>query len=76
MNRPLAQLALGLGPAGRYGTHHWGRPEHLHDNLASPGIDFLPGQLEMLNEVSAPDLFFTPGLKKGIFGGATVEGYR
>lgn len=52
------------------------RLEQLHDNLASLEIGLTPEQLQLLNEGSAPETFFTPGVQRSIFGGTTVRGWR
>ncbi|MFD2937680.1 aldo/keto reductase [Spirosoma flavum] len=47
--------------------------EQLQANLGSLLIQFTAEQQKALNEVSMPNLFFTPGLKAMIFGGANVQ---
>jgi aryl-alcohol dehydrogenase-like predicted oxidoreductase len=53
----------------------------LHESLAALDIRFTPEQLRVLDEASAPEVLFpygifTPGGNKGVFGGATVQGWR
>ncbi len=53
----------------------------LQDNLASLDVRLTPEQTRLLNESSAlepvhPYMGFTPEVSRGIFGGATVEGWR
>jgi aryl-alcohol dehydrogenase-like predicted oxidoreductase len=55
--------------------------EQLHSNLAALDLSLSPDTLKKLNEASGTDLtmmdrFFSPGLKKGVFGGADVTGWR
>jgi len=57
------------------------RVKQLHDSLAAPNIRFSPEQLRALNETSAPEAvfpygIFSPAGNKGVFGGATVRGWR
>ena len=78
LDRPLAPVALAWVSAQSCVTAPIigaSKPEQLQDNLASLAIRFSPEQLQLLNQVSAPELFFTPGLKKMIFGGNTVQGW-
>ena len=78
LDRPLAPVALAWILAQSCVTAPIigaSKPEQLQDNLASLAIRFSPEQLQLLNQVSAPELFFTPGLKKMIFGGNTVQGW-
>ena len=51
--------------------------EQLQDNLASLEVSLSPEQLQKLNEVSQPEsIFFTADLKRMVFGGQAVEGWR
>ena len=52
----------------------------LYDNLASLEVELTPEHLQKLDEVSAlppstPSSILMPGIKKMIFGGASVEGW-
>ena len=48
----------------------------LADNLASLELNLTPSQVETLNRASSPGLdFFSAGLRKVVFGGASVEGW-
>ena len=80
LNRPLAQVALAwvsARPGVTASLIGASRIEQLHDNLASLTIQFPPEQRRMLDEASTPaNIFFTPGLKKMIFGGANVQGWE
>ncbi len=79
IGRPMAQVALAwtLTQPGVTSTIIGAsKREQLHDNLASLDIRFSPEQLQKLNEIGAPDLFFSPGLKQMIFGGATVQAWQ
>ena len=84
IKRPLAQIALAWTAAQPgisaiiLGTS---KVEQLQDNLASLEINLTPEQLQTLNEASAldpalPNGFFSPELKRMIFGGKTVEQRR
>lgn len=50
----------------------------LHDNLASLGVSLTLEQLGRLDKASAPETpnFFNEGLKRIVFGGATVQGWH
>ena len=55
--------------------------EQLHDNIAALEVQLTPEQLGHLDEVSAlspstPSSILMPGIKKMVFGGANVEGWR
>ena len=51
--------------------------EQLHDNLASLNVDLSREQLQKLNEAGRPSgTFFTDDLKRLVFGGVKVEGWR
>ena len=79
LDRPLAQVALAWVSAQSGVTAPIigaSKPEQLQDNLASLDINFSPEQIQQLNKASAPELFFTPGLKNMIFGGHTVQGWQ
>ena len=78
LDRPLAQVALAwvsAQPGVTAPIIGVSKREQLTDNLASLAIQFSPGQLQLLNQVSAPELFFTPGLQQMIFGGTSVRGW-
>ncbi len=82
--RPLAQVALAWVSAQPGITSPIlgaSKVEHLHDNLASLDIRLTTEQLQTLDESSALDPafpygIFTSAINRGIFGGATVEGWR
>ena len=51
--------------------------EQLRDNLASLEVDFSAEQLHKLNEASRPEgVFFSDDLKRMVFGGHEVTGWR
>ena len=57
------------------------RPEQLRDNLSALRLVLGAGQLETLDRASALDAAFpysgfTPQVRRSIFGGATVQGWR
>ena len=57
------------------------RLDQLQDNLAALDLALSPDLLRKLNEASGQDQtmmdrFFSAGLKKGVFGGADVAGWR
>ena len=57
------------------------RVDQLQRNLAALDLTLSPDLLKSLGEASGSDLtmmdrFFSPGLKKGVFGGADVTGWR
>jgi len=84
VDRPLAQVALAWASAQPGITSPIlgaSRLEQLHDNLASLEIGLTPAQLRTLDESSAldpahPYYIFTDEVNRGIFGGATVRGWR
>lgn len=81
VSRPPAQVALAWASAQPGVTSLLlgaSTLEQLHDNLASLEVSLTPDQLRTLNEASAPEsaYFFTDGLKRIVFGGATVQGWR
>ncbi len=79
LGRPLAQVALAWVSARPGVTSVLlgaKTPEQLKDNLASAEITLSPEHLRTLDEVSAPDVFFSEALKRGIFGGVRVHGWR
>ena len=80
LNRPMAQVALAWVSAQSGVTSPIigaSKVAQLHDNLASLTIQLSPEQRRMLDDVSAPaNVFFTPGLKKMIFGGTSVQGWH
>jgi len=83
-DRPLAQVALAWVSAQPGVTSPIlgaSKLEQLHDNLASLELHLTPEQLRTLDEGSAIDPgfpygIFTPEVNRGIFGGATVQGWR
>ncbi len=80
VGRPPAQVALAWAVAQPGVTSTLlgaSKLSQLEDNLASLDITLTPAQLEALNEVSATDrAFFSPELRRVVFGGASVEGWR
>ena len=81
VDRPPAQVALAWVSAQPGVTSLLlgaSKLEQLRDNLASLDVSLTPEQLRTLNEVSEPEAanFFTNGLKRIVFGGATVQGWR
>ena len=81
VDRPLAQVALAWAAAqpGITSPILGARTlEQLRDNLASLEIVLSPAQLRTLDESSAlePADLFTAEVNRGIFGGATVQGWR
>ena len=53
------------------------KPEQLRDNLASLTVDLTSEQLQKLTEASRPEgIFFTDDLKRLVFGGQEVTGWR
>lgn len=82
LGRPMAQVALAWTSARPGVTAPIigaSRLEQLHDNLASLEVRLTPEQSRVLDESSAldpdPNLMIT-ALNRGIFGGATVEGWQ
>ena len=84
LNRPLAQVALAWASAQPGITSlilGASKLEQLHDNLASLQVRLTPGQLQALDEASAPAPtfpypIFTPAVNRGIFGGHSVQGWQ
>ena len=81
VDRPPAQVALAWVSAQPGVTSLLlgaSRLEQLRDNLAPLDVSLTPEQLRTLGEVGAPEAanFFTDGLKRIVFGGATVQGWR
>lgn len=79
LGRPLPSVALAwllAQPGVRAPIMGARKPDQLGDNLASLTIRFTPDQHKALNEVSMPNLFFTPDLKTMIFGGIAVQEWR
>ena len=78
--RPPAQIALAWAVAqpGISSTIIGAsKKAQLQDNLASLEVNLTPEQLQKLNKASQPEgLFFTDDLKRMIFGGHEVEGWR
>lgn len=81
--RPLAQVALAWAAAQPGVTSVLlgaGKLAQLHDNLASQDVVLSPAHRDTLNTASGPSTdslfngFFTPDLRRMIFGGTTVEG--
>lgn len=81
VGRPPAQVALAWASAQPgitsllLGASKLGQ---LHDNLSSLEVSLTPEQIRTLNEASALESaqFFSDGLKRIVFGGANVEGWR
>ena len=84
IDRPLAQVALVWVSAQSGITSPIlgaSKLEQLHANLNSLEICLTPEQLRMLDESSALDPafpygIFTSELNRGIFGGASIQGWR
>ena len=80
LDRPLAQVALAWAAAQPGITAPIvgaSRPEQLRDSLAALDVQFSAEQLQALNEASTPGLdFFSAGLRRVVFGGASVQGWR
>ena len=82
--RPLAQVALAWALAQPGVTSliiGASKLDQLRDNLAALDVHLTPEQLRTLNQGSVPDPaspegFFSAGLKRGIFGGHTVQGWE
>lgn len=78
LEAPLASVALAwlLAQPGVTAPIMGARQiEQLRDNLSALTIQFTTDQLATLAEVSSPNLFFTPGLKRMIFGGEAVQAW-
>ncbi|WP_210521053.1 aldo/keto reductase [Hymenobacter terricola] len=82
LDRPLAQVALAWA-AAQPGISSLilgaSRPEQLVDNLASLEIRLSPEQLRTLDDASITDPFYDrmwAMIKRPIFGGADVQGWR
>ena len=80
LGRPPAQVALAWVSAQPgvasviLGASHL---EQLHSNLASLEITLTPEQRHTLNAASAsPPAFFSQGLRRIVFGGEQVQGWR
>ena len=80
VGRPAAQAALAWAAAKPgiacllLGAR---TPEQLHANVAAMSLGLAPEQLLALDAASAPEgEFFSSGLKRHIFGGVGVEGWR
>ena len=84
VGRPPAQVALAWAAAQPniispiLGAS---KPAQLHDNLAALEINLTSAQLQTLDESSAldpayPYAIFTDEVNRGVFGGATVQGWR
>ncbi len=81
LERPPAQVALARASAQPGITSLLlgaSKLEQLHGNLSSMDVSLTPEQLRTLNEVSGLEAanFFTDGLKRIVFGGATVQDWR
>lgn len=84
VSRPLAQVALAwvLARAGVSSTIIGAsKLEQLHLNIASLEVTLSPEQAAKLGAVGAPEPVFPYGIfsddiKRGIFGGADVQGWR
>ncbi len=80
VERPPAQVALAWAAAQPGVTSliiGASKSEQLRDNLASLDISLTPEQVCKLNEVSASEsAFFSADLRRLIFGGHEVEGWR
>ena len=55
--------------------------EQLQDNLAALTLTLSPAQLQVLSDASVadpntPEGFFSPALKRMVFGGVDVEGWH
>ena len=80
LTRPLAQVALAWvaqQPGVTAPIVGASRLEQLQDNIAALDIRFSPEQAKTLDQASSPGLdFFSPGLRRAVFGGTAVEGWR
>ena len=82
--RPLSHVALAwarVQPGVSSLLVGASRLEQLHDNIAALDVLLTPVQLAALSDgtkldPSFPATMFTPALNRGIFGGATVEGWK
>ncbi len=79
IGRPPAQVALAWAAAQPGITSTLigaSTVAQLEDNLASLDITLTPQQLQALNAVSSPGMnFFSPDLRRMVFGGANVAGW-
>ncbi|MBD2609264.1 aldo/keto reductase [Scytonema hofmannii FACHB-248] len=83
VDRPLAQVALAwvsAQPGITAPILGASKLEQLHDNLESLDIRLTPEQIRTLDQSSALDLAFPYGftddnVKRGIFGGVSVQGF-
>lgn len=83
LGRPLAQVALAWAAAQPGITSPIigaSKLEQLRDNLAALEVRLSPEQLRTLDEASALEVVFpygiaSPAVNRGIFGGATVQGW-
>jgi len=80
LDRPLAQVALAWAaaqPGISAPIVGASRPEQLHESIAALAIRLSAGQLKALDAASSPGLdFFSDGLRRVVFGGASVQGWR
>lgn len=84
LDRPPAQVALAWAsdrPGVTAPILGASKVAQLHDNLASLEVRFTPEQLQALDKVSAlypstPSSILMPEIKRLIFGGADVQGWR
>ena len=80
LDRPLAQVALAWAaaqPGISAPIVGSSRPEQLHESIAALAIRLSAGQLKALDAASSPGLdFFSDGLRRVVFGGASVQGWR
>ena len=79
LQRPLAQVALAwvvAQPGVTAPIIGASKSAQLADSLAALDVRLTPEQLQVLDQVSALEpAFFTPGLKRGIFGGNDVAAW-
>ncbi len=83
VGRPPAQVALAwlrAQPGVTAPIVGASRLEQLHDHLASLELRLTPDQLRALDEASAPEAsapssILQPGIRRMIFGGASVQGW-
>ena len=84
MGKPMAQVALAWASAQPRITSLLlgaSKVEQLQQNIAALEIIFSSEQMEQLMKASAPDptspyAIFSENVKRGIFGGLSVEGWR
>ena len=80
LERPPAQVALAWASAQPGITSPIigaSKVEQLQDNLASLSVTLSAEQLQKLNDASRPEgVFFSDDLKRMVFGGREVEGWR